>query len=241
MKRLLLMVFCAALLLAVLPVSAVGTQCLVGTAVVTNGSEDETVDVSVGLVWGIGENLIFGPLGEKKEVKPGDEVVIRSPETEVPLNAAFVDMYPSDTLFAGIWDSSVAPCASSGSGSSSGLPAFHDGRLVQAPWASATLYQTQADSYAVWGIDAAGGGYPAFSFTCDEAQTRLRQALDRGSAGENVLLFDYPVPARNGSIQIWGVPGSAQVQLVLISTGQGADNRKNTIVPLPELCPALHV
>lgn len=244
MKRCLLILFCAACWFAALPANAAGTQCLVGTAIVTNGAEDETFDVSVGLVWGIGNNLIFGPLGEAKEILPGGDAVVQTPNTEIPLEATFVDVYPSDSLYVGIYESSVVPCASASSAAAAS-PAFRDGRLVQEPWASATLYRTQTDAYEVWGIDAAGHGFSAFDFTCDEAQTRLRERIG-SSAGGNILLYDDPVPTRGGSIQLWAVPnltpsGDTRIDLVLVAPGQGGDNSKNTIVPLLGLCSGLQV
>jgi hypothetical protein len=230
---------------AALPASAEETICVVGEALVSNAAEDQTIGTSAGIIYQVGGNIQYGPLGTSVTLLPAEEAILRTPNTYIAASAAAIEIYLSDSEYAGIIYSTVWSCDSAPEpvgGTTSA--AFHDGRLVQEPWASATLYRTQADSYAVWGIDAAGSGFAAFSFTCDEAQTRLRQALDSDSAGGNILLFDYPVPARGGSIQLWGVPsrapsGATRIDLVLIATGQGADNNKNTVVPLPELCPAL--
>jgi hypothetical protein len=187
----------------------------------------------------VGGNIQYGPLGTSVTLLPAEEAILRTPNTYIPASADAIEIYLSDSEYAGIiystvWSCDSAPEPAGGTGSA----AFRDGRLVQEPWASATLYQVEAGVYDIWGVDAAGEGFPAFRFTCDEVVSRLKEGVG-GSAEANVLLYDHAVPARGGSIQLWGVPGSTQLDLVMIATGQGADNRKNTVALLSGLCPGL--
>lgn len=237
MKLLSLFVLFVVSALGVLEASAngEGSQCYVGRAWVLNSAEDQTEDVRGGIVYDLGGNNFFGPLGDAVEVLAGNEAEVVTPETLLPAGAIPIEVYLGGAIYTGTLTSVITPCASAPSAKAG--QSFSDGRLNPNGADTAVVYQNGTE-YAVWGVDPGGNGFEAFTFTCAGLQEILNGA--QAEANGNYLLNSSAAPGRSGDVQLWAVPGSGgSLGLVLVSPGQGGDTSKQTIVPLAGVCPDL--